>query len=62
METFAVSITFTFGAKDYDTAIELAERIGALVQQEDLTSTWSIIDIEEIGSSDDEDLDFEDDE
>ena len=46
MATFAISISFTAGAKDHDKAYELAERIGAYVQQEDMASEYAVVDVE----------------
>ena len=64
MATYAVSLSFTFGAKNDDKAQELAERIGAYVVQEDMATEFSIIDVELLDDDEDpiKDLDFEDDE
>lgn len=51
--TYAISITFTAGAKNDDKAQQLAERIIGYVQQEDMASEGVVVDIELLESADD---------
>lgn len=66
MPTYGISLTFTSKAKNDDKAQELAERIGAYVQQEKMASTYSVVDVELLEEDEDADdgddlIDFEDD-
>ncbi len=59
---YAISITFTVHAKDHLTAVDLAEQIGVLAQQEDLANEYSLIDVEELDVDIVEEIDLGDDE
>lgn len=62
MAIFAISLCFTVSAKDHDKAYEMAERIGSYVQQEDMATDYTLIDVEELDSDEVvEELDFEED-
>lgn len=55
--TYAISITFTVGAKNDDKAQQIAERIIGYVQQEDMASDGVVVDIELLESADEHEED-----
>lgn len=61
MAIYAISVTFTANVKNDDKAQELAERIGAYVQQERMAIEYAVVDIELLDEEQVED-ELEDDE
>lgn len=61
MATFTANIAFTFSDEDYTDAWETAKKIGELVVSEDISSDYTIVDVELQDPSDDEEDDTDED-